>query len=101
MLCDLILPADERSVSASRAGVPEFIDDWLDFRKREDGNDVLATQILGGLSWLDQESNGSSRRISPRPRRPNRSNCWIASHGPRRPRRRIAAGCSSSTGFAI
>jgi hypothetical protein len=57
VLCDLILPADERSVSASHAGVPEFIDDWLDFRKREDGNDTLASQILGGLSWLDQESN--------------------------------------------
>jgi hypothetical protein len=57
VLCDLILPADDRSVSASHAGVPEFIDDWLDFRKREDGNDALASQILGGLSWLDQEAN--------------------------------------------
>jgi len=57
VLCDLVLPADERSGSASQAGVPEFIDDWLDFRKREDGNDVLVSQILGGLSWLDQESN--------------------------------------------
>ena len=56
VLCDLIIPADERSVSATHAGVPEFIDDWLDFRKREDGNDALASQILGGLSWLDQES---------------------------------------------
>jgi hypothetical protein len=56
VLCDLILPADERSVSASKAGVPEFIDDWLDFRKREDGTDMLASQIMGGLSWLDQES---------------------------------------------
>ena len=58
VLCDLILPADERSVSAVKAGVPEFIDDWLDFRKREDGDDFLAAQILGGLSWLDQESTG-------------------------------------------
>ena len=57
VLCDLILPADDRSVSASKAGVPEFIDDWLDFRKREDGNDMLASQIMGGLSWLDQESS--------------------------------------------
>ena len=31
VLCDLIIPADERSVSAKAAGVPEFIDDWLDF----------------------------------------------------------------------
>ena len=57
VLCDLILPADERSVSASRAGVPEFIDDWVDFRRREDGNDALMAQILGGLAWLDREAN--------------------------------------------
>jgi hypothetical protein len=44
-------------VSATHAGVPEFIDDWIDFRKREDGSDMLEAQILGGLTWLDQESN--------------------------------------------
>jgi gluconate 2-dehydrogenase gamma chain len=57
MLCDLIIPADERSGSATAAGVPEFIDDWLDFRKREDGDDNFAASILGGLVWLDHESN--------------------------------------------
>src|SRR5512138_1070484 len=41
VLCDLIIPADERSGSATQAAVPEFIDDWLDFRKKEDGNDSL------------------------------------------------------------
>lgn len=56
VLCDLIIPADERSGSATQAGVPEFIDDWLDFRRREDGNDNLAAEILGGLAWLDFES---------------------------------------------
>ena len=56
VLCDLIIPADERSGSATAAGVPEFIDDWLDFRKKEDGTDYLAAQILGGLAWLDMES---------------------------------------------
>jgi hypothetical protein len=60
VLCDLIIPADERSGAATAAGVPEFIDDWLDFRKREDGTDLLATQILGGLAWLDQESQRKS-----------------------------------------
>jgi hypothetical protein len=55
-LCDLIIPADERSGSATGAGVPEFIDDWLAFRKQEDGNDDFAAQILGGLAWLDQEA---------------------------------------------
>ena len=57
VLCDLIMPADERSGSATQAGVPEFIDDWLDFRKQEDGNDDLSANILGGLAWLDGESS--------------------------------------------
>ena len=57
VLCDLIVPADERSGSATQAGVPEFIDDWLDFRKQEDGNDDLAAAALGGLAWLDLESS--------------------------------------------
>src|ERR1700682_2654342 len=57
VLCDLIMPADERSGSATQAAVPEFIDDWLDFRKHEDGDENFAAQILGGLSWLDHESN--------------------------------------------
>jgi gluconate 2-dehydrogenase gamma chain len=56
VLCDLIIPADEHSGSATQAGVPEFIDDWIDFRRREDGNDLLMAQILGGLMWVDQES---------------------------------------------
>jgi gluconate 2-dehydrogenase gamma chain len=56
VLCDLIVPADERSGSATQAGVPEFIDDWLDFRKEQDGNDDLSAHILGGLAWLSRES---------------------------------------------
>src|ERR1039457_5450852 len=56
VLCDLIIPADEHSGSATAAGVPEFIDDWLDFRTREDGNQNLAAGVLGGLAWLDLES---------------------------------------------
>ena len=56
VLCDLIIPADERSGSATQAGVPEFIDDWIDFRKKEDGTDALESQVRGGLSWVDQEA---------------------------------------------
>jgi hypothetical protein len=56
VVCDLIIPADEHSGSATQAGVAEFIDDWLDFRRREDGNDALMSQVLGGLMWVDQES---------------------------------------------
>lgn len=56
VLCDLIIPADERSVSASAAGVPEFIDDWIQFRTEQDGNMNLRAEIFGGLMWLDRES---------------------------------------------
>ena len=56
VLCDLIIPADDRSGSATQAGVPEFIDDWIAFRKREDESFVLEAQILGGLAWLNRES---------------------------------------------
>lgn len=49
MLADLIMPADERSGSASDAGVPEFIDFMM--------VDQPARQVpmRGGLAWLDQE----------------------------------------------
>ncbi len=57
VLCDLILPADEKSGSATQAGVPEFMDDWLAFRADDDGNDRLKAEVFGGLMWLDRESN--------------------------------------------
>ena len=51
LLADLILPADERSPSASGAGVPEFIDFMM--------VDQPARQVpmRGGLAWIDQECN--------------------------------------------
>jgi gluconate 2-dehydrogenase gamma chain len=56
VLCDLIIPADERSGSATQAGVPEFLDDWIAFRTSEDENQKLQAEIFGGLMWLDRES---------------------------------------------
>ncbi len=56
ILCDLIIPADEHGPSATQAGVPEFIDDWLAFRTQQDGNENLQAQVFGGLVWLDRES---------------------------------------------
>ena len=48
-LVDLILPKDERSGSATDAGVPEFMDFML-------GDDAdLQTPMRGGLAWLDRE----------------------------------------------
>lgn len=52
ILSDWIIPADDRSGSATDAGVPEFIDDWLEFK----GGRTL-DKIRGGLTWLDLECN--------------------------------------------
>jgi gluconate 2-dehydrogenase gamma chain len=50
ILCDLIIPKDERSGSATDAGVPEFMDFIM--------IDMPARQVpmRGGLAWLDLES---------------------------------------------
>src|SRR5258708_30304935 len=56
VLCDLIIPADEHSGSATQAGVPEFLDDWIAFRAEQDGNQNLRAEILGRLTWLPRES---------------------------------------------
>jgi len=56
VLCDLIIPADDKSGSATQAGVPEFLDDWIAFRTVEDGNENLQAEIFGGLMWIDRES---------------------------------------------
>jgi hypothetical protein len=51
VLVDLIIPKDERSGSATDAGVPEFMDfTMVDQPGRQ-------TAMRGGLSWLDAESN--------------------------------------------
>lgn len=55
-LCDLIIPADERSGSATDAGAPACIDDWIEFYEQQDGNDRVRTLIFAGLAWLDRES---------------------------------------------
>lgn len=52
VLSDLILPAEGNIGSATQAGVPEFIDDWLDLK-----GGLLKTEVLGGLTWIDMECN--------------------------------------------
>ncbi len=49
LLCDLILPRDERSGSATHAGVPEF----LDFMMIDQPDRQVA--MRGGLAWMDLE----------------------------------------------
>jgi len=56
VLTNLIIPADESSGGATDAGVPECIDDWIDFYANQDGDDRLRTMVFGGLAWLDRES---------------------------------------------
>jgi hypothetical protein len=49
VLADLVIPRDERSGSATDAGVPEF----MDFMLTEYPD--MQTPIRGGLAWLDAE----------------------------------------------
>ena len=65
VLSDIIVPADERSGSATQAGVPEFIDDWLSSRRSVESLGEPSSgrtpsdfsTIRGGITWLDLESN--------------------------------------------
>jgi hypothetical protein len=59
VLSDLIIPADESGPSATAAGVPEFLDEWIAFRTDQDSNQNFRGEMLGGLMWLDHESNKS------------------------------------------
>jgi hypothetical protein len=49
LLVDIVIPKDERSGSATDAGVPEFMDFMMG--DRPDGQ----TPMRGGLAWLDNE----------------------------------------------
>jgi hypothetical protein len=51
VLCDIIIPADDRSGSASKAGVPEFIE----FMAKDQPSNQ--TPLRGGLHWLDIRFN--------------------------------------------
>ena len=53
-LCDVIIPADDKSPSAGRLGVPDFIDEWISAPYPEQQAD--RQEILSGLAWLSQES---------------------------------------------
>ncbi len=50
LLADLVIPRDERSGSATDAGVPEFMDFMMMDRTR------LQKRFRAGLEWLDAES---------------------------------------------
>jgi len=54
ILADIIIPADDRSPSASAVGVVDFIDEWVSApypRQLED-----RPMVLEGLAWMDAEA---------------------------------------------
>ena len=54
VLCDVILPADDRSSSASDVGAHDFIDEWVS--APYEANQESGVLIRGGLVWLDREA---------------------------------------------
>jgi len=55
VLVDLIIPRDERSGSATDAGVPEFLDFIMFDEPRLAEESPRQTAMRGGLSWIDLE----------------------------------------------
>jgi hypothetical protein len=60
MLCDLIIPADAVSPSASGVGVVEFVDEWISAPYPPHEQDRRT--VLGGFEWLKAESARRLRR---------------------------------------
>ncbi|GGB86690.1 gluconate 2-dehydrogenase subunit 3 family protein [Dyadobacter sediminis] len=57
VLVDIIIPADEKSGSATQAGVPDFIEFIVKDMPQ------YQTPLRGGLKWLDLESNKRFKKI--------------------------------------
>ena len=53
-LCDMIIPADEKSPSASAVGVPSYINEYVS--APSEWYQKALVQVRGGLLWLDVES---------------------------------------------
>ena len=54
VLADLIIPADDRSPSATSVGVVDFIDEWISAPYPSHKQD--RETVLGGFSWLTAEA---------------------------------------------
>ncbi len=54
VLCDTIIPADDKSPSASRVGAPDYINEWVS--APYDDYRAALIQVRGGLAWLDLEA---------------------------------------------
>lgn len=57
-LCDIIMPADEQSPSASSVGVHDFIDEWISSPYPAQAGD--RTTVLRGLDKLEEEAQSRS-----------------------------------------
>ncbi len=53
-LCDVIIPADDRSPSATAVGAHEFVNEWVS--APYDGNRDDLVLVRGGLVWLNVEA---------------------------------------------
>jgi gluconate 2-dehydrogenase gamma chain len=100
LLADMIIPRDERSGSATDAGVPEFIDviasDVLATpREREE----MQTRLRGGLRWLDRESRARFGRDFVDGTEADRSGLLDAIAWPGRAAPGLEAGAAFFTGF--
>jgi len=63
ILVDLIIPRDERSGSATDAGVPELMDFLMtDPAENDRSRESRQTSMRGGLAWIDAESRRRSGR---------------------------------------
>ena len=54
-LCDVIIPADDTSPSASAVGVPDFVDEWISSPYPAQAGDRKV--VLEGLKWIDEEAS--------------------------------------------
>jgi hypothetical protein len=53
-LCDVIIPAEGKSPSASQVGVVDFIDEWIS--APYDDQKADRKPVLAGLAWIDEEA---------------------------------------------
>lgn len=53
-LCDVIIPADDTSPSASAVGVVDFLDEWVSSPYPAQAGDRKT--VLGGLEWIEAEA---------------------------------------------
>ncbi|HSH95303.1 MAG TPA: gluconate 2-dehydrogenase subunit 3 family protein [Roseimicrobium sp.] len=60
-LCDVIIPADTKSPSASKVGVPDFIDEWVS--APYDQQVLDRPVIIEGLGWIDEESQKRFKKV--------------------------------------